>query len=99
MDITTKAVEQRCKLCGRFTKRGTTEHHLIPRTCHKNKWFKKNFTREQMRETIDLCRDCHRAVHKLIPSEKELGRNFNSVETLLAHDEFGKYVAWIKRQK
>ena len=30
-----------CLLCQRTPKKGTTEHHLIPRACHSNKWFKK----------------------------------------------------------
>ena len=88
-----------CRLCGRITKGGTTEHHLIPRTCHKNKWFKKNFSRERMAETISLCRDCHRELHKQVPREKELGRYFNTVESLLAHEEIGKFVAWVSKQK
>lgn len=88
-----------CALCGRITKRGTTDHHLIPRTCHSNKWFKKRFTRVQMRETIAVCRDCHSAVHRLIPDEKELGRHFNTLKLLLGHEEVGRFVAWVKKRK
>lgn len=88
-----------CRLCGRVLRRGTTEHHLIPRTCHSNKWFNRRFTRDQMRETIPVCRDCHRSIHDLIPSEKELGRDYNTVEALLAHAELGKFVAWVRKQK
>ena len=88
-----------CELCGRITKRGTTEHHLIPRTCHSNKWFKKRFTRDQMNATIDLCRDCHRAVHDLVPDEKELGRYYHSIDKLLAHEKLAKFVDWIRKQK
>ncbi len=87
-----------CALCGRVTKRGTTEHHLIPRRCHSNKWFKKRYTRAEMRVTISVCRDCHAAVHRLIPDEKELGRHFNTVPRLLDHQEVGKFVAWVKKR-
>lgn len=73
-------------------------HHLIPRTLHSNKWFKKNFSREQMRSGIDVCKDCHRSLHKLVPSEKELGRHFNTVDKLLAHPTLAKYVAWKRRK-
>ena len=52
-----------------------------------------------MRETIPVCRDCHRSIHDLIPSEKELGRDYNTVEALLAHAELGKFVAWVRKQK
>ncbi len=95
--MATKA--QRCELCGRVTKRGTTEHHLIPRSCHANKWFKKNFAREQMNQKINVCRDCHRAIHDLIPCEKDLGRHYNTLEKLHAHEEIAKYIAWKRKQK
>lgn len=87
-----------CEMCGRTVKKGTTKHHLIPRTCHKNRWFKKNFTREQQRKTVDVCRECHNAIHIHIPSEKELGRHYNTLELLLAHPEIAKFVAWVKKQ-
>jgi hypothetical protein len=88
-----------CELCQRTPHKGTTEHHLIPRTCHRNKWFKKQFSREEMRRTVDLCRDCHRAVHELVPSEKDLGRHFNTVEKLLAHEPIARFVEWARKQK
>jgi hypothetical protein len=89
----------RCELCGRLTKRGTTEHHLIPRTCHSNKWFKKRYSREELNQTLSVCRDCHRAIHDLIPDEKQLGRHFNSVDLLLENEEIAKFVAWIRKQR
>ncbi|MGB7343009.1 MAG: hypothetical protein WBD20_02245 [Pirellulaceae bacterium] len=96
---TTEEDAGRCTLCRRFTRRGTTEHHLIPRTCHSNKWFKKTFSREQMRETISVCRECHSAIHRFVPKEKTLGRDFNSVDKLLAHDPIATFVAWVSKQK
>jgi hypothetical protein len=74
-------------------------HHLIPRTLHGNKWFKKRFSQEELRRGIDVCKDCHRAIHDLIPEEKELGRHYNSLEKLLAHPEVAKYVAWKRRRR
>lgn len=91
--------DQACTLCGRITRRGTTEHHLIPRTLHANKWFKRRFSRQQMQLTIAVCRDCHREIHRLIPSEKVLGRSYNTVESLLAHPQLGRFVAWVRKQK
>lgn len=88
-----------CSLCGRVTKRGNTEHHLIPRTCHSNKWFKKRFDRAQMNTTIGVCRDCHRAIHRLVPDEKELGRYFNTLELLRTQPEIKNFLAWVKKQK
>ncbi|MGB3184207.1 MAG: hypothetical protein WBB45_22625 [Cyclobacteriaceae bacterium] len=85
-----------CALCKRTVSR-TTRHHLIPVTLHKNKWFRKNFTREEMHTTEPLCRDCHRTVHKFI-SHKELGREYNTIDKLLAHPKLGNFVAWIAKR-
>ena len=73
-------------------------HHFIPRTLHRNKWFKKRYTREQMREGIEVCKSCHHAIHDLIPDEKELGRHYNTKEKLLAHPQVAGYVKW-KRER
>ena len=52
-----------------------------------------------MAETIPLCHDCHAAIHDRVPREKELGRRYNTVELLLAHEEIGKFVQWVSGQK
>ncbi|MEM9364769.1 MAG: hypothetical protein AAGD07_02160 [Planctomycetota bacterium] len=52
-----------------------------------------------MRATISICHDCHRAIHRFVPREKELGRHFNTVESLLLHDKIGRFVKWIAKQK
>ncbi|MFT7633933.1 MAG: hypothetical protein ACI87E_004992 [Mariniblastus sp.] len=88
-----------CVFCNRVMKNGTTEHHLIPRTCHRNRWFQKRFTRIQMRQTVAACRDCHSAIHRFVPREKDLGRSFNTIELLMGYEEFSKFVDWISRQK
>ncbi len=84
-----------CKLCKREDL-STTRHHLIPRTVHKNKWFKKNFETHQMHETVDLCRDCHREIHRQIP-EKEMGRHYNSIDKLLTHEKVLNFVRWLQK--
>ncbi len=84
-----------CVLCEQKTI--VTRHHLIPRTLHRNKWFKKNFSREEMNETIDLCKSCHREVHKFIP-EKEMGKSYYTLELLKSHPKIINYVAWIKKK-
>ena len=87
----------RCKLCGRD--KILTFHHFIPRTLHKNKWFKKNFTRVEMAQGIYICEhDCHPEIHKFI-NEKEMGRSFNTLQKLLRHHKVKKYVKYIKKQK
>jgi hypothetical protein len=52
-----------------------------------------------MHRTIDVCRDCHRAIHRLIPDEKELGRNHNTLAKLRAHEPLAKYLAWIRKRR
>lgn len=85
-----------CVICG--TTAMITFHHLIPKTCHSNKWFKKNFTREQMLHNgIDICRDCHSFLHSKF-SEKHLGRELNTLEKLLNHEEIMKYAVWARKQ-
>lgn len=84
-----------CELCGS----GITDsfHHLIPRTVHTNKWFKKRYTREQLSQGIDVCRSCHRAIHNIIPDAKELGREYNALEKLKAHPKIASHIEWRKK--
>ena len=86
----------KCELCGR--KNILTFHHLIPKCNHKNKWFKKNFSRDEMNEGIHICKyDCHREIHILI-AEKETGKYYNTVKKLLAHEKIKKYIIWLKNK-
>jgi hypothetical protein len=86
---------RRCQLCE--CEEAYNFHHLIPRTLHSNKWFKKRYDAQQLREGIHLCRACHRAIHDLVPSEKELGRRYNKLQRLLEHPDVARYVAWKRR--
>ncbi|MCP4131933.1 MAG: hypothetical protein GY754_13225 [bacterium] len=86
-----------CGMCGR--ERKLTFHHLIPRTCHRNKWFKKNFTVADMKTRgIDLCSKCHRHIHETF-TEKDLGRYYNTLEILAAEPKIGRFIEWIRKQK
>lgn len=85
-----------CELCAR--ERALTFHHLIPRTVHSNRWFKRRYTREELARGLDLCSDCHAAIHRFVPSEKELGRRYATREALLEHPEIAKFVAWVARR-
>ena len=85
-----------CQLCE--SEDAHNFHHFIPRTLHSNKWFKKRYSREQMREGVYLCKSCHSTIHDLIPDEKELGRHYNTQEKLLAHPQVANYVKW-KRER
>jgi hypothetical protein len=81
-----------CALCGR--EETLTRHHLIPRTRHHNKRNQREFTRAEVKVTVGFCRPCHAQVHAVL-SEKELERAHRTVETLRAHPEIAKFVAWI----
>jgi hypothetical protein len=88
-----------CALCHRLMKGGSSRHHLIPRTCHRRTWFRKNYSKEQLQATVDVCPDCHSAIHDLIPDERELGRSFNTIASLAAHPAIEKYLSWVRKQK
>lgn len=83
-------------LCGRATA-DLTRHHLIPRTRHHNKRTRRESSREERETTVPFCRACHKQVHALL-SEKQLEREFDSVEKLAAHPEIAKFVAWVRKQ-
>lgn len=85
-------MQERCALCAR--EELLTRHHLIPRTRHSNKRNKREFARATVRAVIGLCRSCHSQIHQLL-TEKELERDFNTVEKLRAHPEIAKFTAWI----
>jgi hypothetical protein len=83
-----------CDLCGR--QRSLTFHHLIPRTVHTNRWFKKRFTRDQMNSGIMICRACHRYLHEHF-DHKELARDLNTLDALRANPKISAYLAWARK--
>jgi 5-methylcytosine-specific restriction endonuclease McrA len=85
-----------CGLCGRLVER-RTRHHLIPRSRHANKRVKKTFSRERLQRTVPLCGACHRQIHRTL-TEKELEREYNTVEALLAHPGISRFVRWVERK-
>jgi len=85
-----------CELCNRNQK--LYFHHLIPRTTHTNKWFKKNFDLEDMRTRgLYVCKDCHRHIH-ISYDEKTLGRYYNTREALLKDEKIRRFVEWVKKR-
>ncbi len=86
-----------CELCKQ--ERELTFHHLIPRTLHTNKWFKKRHTKEHMRtHGINVCEPCHSGIHK-IHNNKHLAKELNTLELLLADDKIQKHIKWSAKQK
>jgi len=81
-----------CELCHRDEAHDF--HHFIPRTLHRNKWFKKRHTRAELSAGIHVCRQCHHTIHDLIPDEKQLGRQCPTLDRLREHPEVAKYLEW-----
>lgn len=75
-----------------------TFHHLIPKTLHTKKWYEKRYSKEDLGKGIDICEDCHEALHDFI-TEKDLGKNYNTLELLLVHPKVSKFIAWVAKQK
>jgi len=85
---------ERCELCGR-AEAVLTRHHLIPRTRHANRRNKRDFARDEVRHRIAwLCLPCHKHIHAVL-SEKEMEREFNTLEALRAQPEIARFVAWL----
>jgi len=85
-----------CGLCGRTVER-LTRHHLVPRTRHKNKRNKKTFDRQEIHRTVGLCPPCHRHIHTVLDN-KELERDYNTIEALKSHPDIQRFVAWIGKK-
>jgi hypothetical protein len=79
-------------MCGR--EESLTRHHLIPRTRHHNKRNKRDFDRSTVKVTIDICQPCHAQLHAVL-TEKELEREWNSLEKIHSHPEIQKFTRWI----
>jgi hypothetical protein len=81
-----------CAICKRTET--LTRHHLIPRTRHSNRRNKRDFERRVVHETVGICRPCHSQIHAVL-TEKELERQWNTVERLLQHPEIFRFAGWI----
>jgi hypothetical protein len=86
-----------CELCG-LTMASLTQHHLIPRTRHRNKRAQKQFNRSEMLTRILwVCRLCHSHIHTVL-SEKELAMHFNNRTALLQYPDIQRIVEWIRKR-
>lgn len=74
-----------CSLCGRIVEPSQLDlHHLVPKS-------------RGGRDTVPLHRICHRQIHALL-TEKELERDYPSIEKLLTHPDVVRFVAWVRRK-
>jgi len=85
-------MEGKCAICER--EEGLTRHHLIPRTRHHNKRNKREFDRTTVKKVVGICRPCHSQIHAVL-TEKELERDYRTIESLRAHPEIRKFATWI----
>ena len=89
--------EDCCALCLRPGQK-LTKHHLIPRTRHSKKSVRDHMSLDEARSQILLvCRSCHNQIHAVL-SEKELERDYNSLEKLLTHPDIASYVTWTRKR-
>jgi hypothetical protein len=78
---------ENCPLCGReMIRDGKTvdEHHLVPKSMGG-------------RETVSLHRICHQKVHSVL-TERELAKDWFTVEKLKQHPEIQKFIKWVKKK-
>ncbi len=89
-------MQNKCELCKREVP--TTSHHLIPRQVHSKNWCKRMFSKLEMKNRrANLCGDCHPMVHQYF-THAELGRTYNTIETLLSNEKVNKFVTWVSKQ-
>ena len=83
-----------CKLCDRDNLR-LTKHHVVPRARHNRKVKREIGTARHHTELI--CRPCHGQIHRLF-TEKQLEREFNTIELLKAQPEVQTWIAWVRKR-
>ncbi|MDT0583818.1 hypothetical protein [Brumicola blandensis] len=85
-----------CPLCHRRTH--LTFHHLIPKKMHRRNYFKKHYSKAELAQGIDICRQCHNGLHRRF-SEMELAKHLNSLSLIQDNPELTEYFEWVAKQK
>lgn len=75
-----------CSICDREMFKGPSvnEHHLVPKTFGG-------------KVTVTIHRVCHQKIHSLF-TERELEKEYHTVESLRSHAEIQKFVKWLKKK-
>ena len=81
-----QTANETCPLCDRELAPPCTKHHLIP----ISKGGKHT-------ETVLLHKICHDKIHSVI-SEKELMKNYNTINKLKTHPELIKFIEWVSKK-
>jgi hypothetical protein len=75
-----------CPICWHdYGRDEMTRHHLVPKS-------------RKGREIVLLCRPCHKQIHAVF-SEKQLERDYGSLERLLAAAQMQSWIRWIRKRK
>ena len=91
----TKSTSGPCSLCGRVTE--LTFHHLVPRKVHRRTFFRKHFDRASLQQGIEVCRLCHKGIHRLY-DEVTLAKHLSTLEALRADPAIARHVGWVRKQ-
>lgn len=75
-----------CELCNRSVNT-LSKHHLTPKSRGGSKG-----------DTIMVCMSCKDMIHKLL-TNKELDKEYNTLDKLKTYPKIKKYVKWIKNKK
>lgn len=78
--------QPQCGLCER-TVQATSRHHLVPRE-----------EGGRYGPTVELCQPCHSSVHRFL-TNRELARQYPTVEALRAAEGLQTYLSWIRKQR
>lgn len=73
-----------CPLCDRELGENKSRHHLVPRS-YKGKLV------------VVIHKICHDKIHSLF-TEKELAKQYNTIEKLKQHEEIQKFINWVKNK-
>jgi hypothetical protein len=84
-----------CALCARNAP--LTFHHLIPRKVHRRPRFRKRYDREALQAGIEVCRLCHRAIHRF-HDEMTLALRLNTLAALREDPALARHAAWAAKQ-
>ena len=73
-----------CQICTRLTPQEFLEqHHLIPKSKHGAKL-----------DTIFVCSCCGNILHQIF-SNKQLAKEYNTLEKILSNEKMVKWIKWI----
>ena len=90
------SLDNNCELCNRNVE--LTFHHLIPKKNHKIGYIKKKYSHLDLnRYGINVCKDCHKMIHKLF-SHKTLALEYYTKKRLLGHPKLNRFILWVKNQ-